>query len=166
MTERTEQIMHSMMVLYAGDAKRIQHFTKVYAYAALIGREEQLDGTALETLEIAALTHDIGIHTCEQKYGRCGGNLQEQEGPAIAQLLLTQAAVPEEICQRVAFLIGHHHTYTGVDGLDWQILLEADFLVNAYEDALSTAAIETGYQQIFKTASGKALCRCMFGLAV
>ena len=27
----------------------------------------------------------------------------------------------------------HHHTYTGVDGIDYQILLEADYLVNADE---------------------------------
>ena len=30
--------------------------------------------------------------------------------------------------------MSHHHTYTGVDGLDYQILLEADYIVNASEN--------------------------------
>ena len=38
--------------------------------------------------------------------------------------------------ERICYLIGHHHTYKDVDGADYQLLLEADFLVNAYEDAL------------------------------
>ena len=39
--------------------------------------------------------------------------------------------------KRVSFVVGHHHTYDGVDGLDWQILLEADYIVNASENAYS-----------------------------
>jgi hypothetical protein len=31
------------------------------------------------------------------------------------------------------------HTYTGVDGMDYRILLEADFLVNAHSDGLGRA---------------------------
>ena len=32
--------------------------------------------------------------------------------------------------RRVEYLVGHHHTYKDIDGLDYQILVEADFLVN------------------------------------
>mgnify|MGYP000340972515 FL=1 len=32
--------------------------------------------------------------------------------------------------ERVAYLIGHHHTYDKIEGMDYQILVEADFLVN------------------------------------
>jgi hypothetical protein len=35
---------------------------------------------------------------------------------------------------RICFLIGHHHTYTKIDGPDFQILVEADFPVNIDED--------------------------------
>lgn len=164
MTERIHRVMRAMILLYAGDPKRIQHFTKVHAYAALIGREEQLDNTTQEILEIAALTHDIGIHACEQQYGQCGGKLQEREGPAIARPLLEETGIPAEIAERVCFLIAHHHTYTGVDAADWQILLEADFLVNAYEDGLTDSTIQQGCERVFKTPSGTALCRHMFGL--
>ena len=58
---------------------------------------------------------------------------------------------------RVCFLIAHHHTYDQVDGLDYQILLEADFLVNAYEESLSPDAIATVRDKLFKTASGRRL---------
>ena len=38
-----QKIMKAMITLYSGDAKRIQHFTKVHAYASFIGKEENLD---------------------------------------------------------------------------------------------------------------------------
>ena len=33
----------------------------------------------------------------------------------------------EEQIERVKYLVGHHHTYDNIDGLDYQILIEADF---------------------------------------
>ena len=32
---------------------------------------------------------------------------------------------------RVAYLVGHHHTLRGIDGIDYQILIEADYIANA-----------------------------------
>ena len=52
------------------------------------------------------------------------------------------------------YLIAHHHTYTNIDGMDYQILVEADFLVNADEDRLSSDAIENFKEKIFKTTTG------------
>ena len=83
--------LHMAMIgLYHGDAKRIQHFCKVHSYAKLIAEMENVDAKTLFILETAALTHDIGIHLCEEKYGNCNGKLQEKEGPAIAEKLLHQ----------------------------------------------------------------------------
>ena len=69
-----------MIKLYSGDAKRIQHFCKVHSYAKLIGQTENIDKKNLFILEAAALTHDIGIHICEEKYGNCNGKLKEKKG--------------------------------------------------------------------------------------
>ena len=55
----------AMIELYHGDAKRIQHFCKVHSYAKLIAEMENVDAKTLFILETAALTHDIGIHLCE-----------------------------------------------------------------------------------------------------
>lgn len=153
-----------MIRLYSGDPKRIQHFCKVHSYAKLIAEMENIDADTLFILETAALTHDIGIHYCEEKYGDCNGKLQEKEGPAIAKRLLAKLHYEERVSERVRYLIAHHHTYDGIDGIDYQILVEADFLVNLCEDGLSNQAIEDAYKKIFRTDSGKKICREMFHL--
>ena len=55
---------------------------------------------------------------------------------------------------RIAFLVGHHHTYTEVDGLDYQILLEADYIANASENGYSEKNIKNFIEKIMRTASG------------
>ena len=154
----------AMIELYKGDAKRIQHFCKVHSYAKLIAETEEVDEKTLFIIETAALIHDIGIHVCEEKYGDCSGKLQEKEGPALAQQLLKQLGFDDEVSKRVQYLIAHHHTYDQVDGIDYQILIEADFLVNLLEDGLSKEAAKKAYETIFKTECSKTICRDMFGL--
>lgn len=154
----------AMIELYSGDAKRIQHFCKVHSYAKLIGETENVGGECLFILEAAALTHDIGIHICEEKYGDCNGKLQEKEGPAIAEKLLRELGFEDDVSERVQFLIAHHHTYDNIDGLDYQILVEADFLVNIMEDNLSKEVALDICNRIFKTECGKKICKGMFGL--
>ena len=155
--------LHLKMVeLYKGDPKRIQHFCKVHSYSKLIGECEGIDKDTLFILETAALTHDIGIHYCEEKYGNCNGKLQEKEGPAIAKKLLSEIGFTDTVSDRVQYLIAHHHTYDNIDGIDYQILVEADFLVNMLEDELGEDAIIKAYENIFKTETGKKICTEMF----
>ena len=66
--------------------------------------------------------------------------------------------------ERICYLVWHHHTYTNIDGLDYQILVEADFIVNFYEDGLSKEAIAHTVAKIFRTASGKKLASTMFAI--
>ena len=161
--QQLDDLFMDMIAYYDGDPKRIQHFTKVHSYARLIGIGEELDDASLFILEAAAYTHDIGIRVAEEKYGRCDGKLQEQEGPIIAQKMLSQLGFENYIVERICFLIGHHHTYDIIDGLDYQILVEADFLVNLYEDDAGNRAIDKAYKRIFKTETGKKIFRLMFG---
>lgn len=152
----------AMIELYKGDSRRIQHFCKVHSYARLIAQMENVDYKTLFIIETAALTHDIGIHTCEEKYGECGGRLQEKEGSALAKELLERLGFETDISERVQYLIAHHHTYNNIDGIDYQILVEADFLVNMYEDNLSKEAVLKAYDSIFKTEYGKKICKDMY----
>lgn len=161
--QQLDDLFMDMIAYYDGDPKRIQHFTKVHSYARLIGIGEELDDASLFILEAATYTHDIGIRVAEEKYGRCDGKLQEQEGPIIAQKMLSQLGFENYIVERICFLIGHHHTYDNIDGLDYQILVEADFLVNLYEDDAGNRAIDKAYKRIFKTETGKKIFRLMFG---
>ena len=155
----------AMIELYHGDAKRIQHFCKVHSYAKLIAEMENVDAETLFILETAALTHDIGIHLCEEKYGNCNGKLQEKEGPAIAEKLLSDLGFSGEVSERVQYLIAHHHTYNNIDGIDYQILVEADFLVNLFEDKVSPEGCRNAYHKIFRTESGKRLYQTMYPTA-
>lgn len=160
-----ERLILKMTEFNSGDPKRIQHLTKVFEYAHLIGTLEKIDDATQKILDIAAILHDIGIRPSEEKYGRCEGKLQEQEGPAYAhEMLKSFPEVTADEAERVCFLIGHHHTYTGVDGADWQILLEADFLVNAYEDGLEKESIRTFKNRVFRTETGIKMLNIMFGL--
>ena len=161
--QQLDDLFFRMIDYFSGDPKRIQHFMKVHSFARLIGMREGLDETSLFILEAAAYTHDIGIRPAEKKYGRCDGKLQEQEGPIIAQKMLSQLGFENYIVERICFLIGHHHTYDNIDGLDYQILVEADFLVNLYEDDAGNRAINKAYKRIFKTETGKKIFRLMFG---
>lgn len=65
---------------------------------------------------------------------------------------------------RINYLVSHHHTYTNVDGIDYRILLEADFLVNADESEMSEAAILTARERVFKTNTGKKLLTSIYKL--
>ena len=160
----TNKLIEEMISYNRGNAKRIQHFIKVHSFANLIGETEDLSPAELFVLETAAVVHDIGIKPSEAKYGRCDGKLQEQEGPEPARELLKGLGYENTVIERVCYLVAHHHTYENVEGLDYRILLEADFLVNLYEDGISKEGVQRAYEKIFVTETGKRICREMFGI--
>jgi len=162
---KIQQLALAMISYDYADPKRIQHTTKVHAYAALIGIGECLDKETQFVLESAALVHDIGIRASEQKYGYQNGKMQEQEGPAVArELLLKLGGYTESQIERICWLVAHHHTYHACEDIDYQILIEADFLVNLYEDQEPEQAIKSVRENIFRTCSGRKLLDEMFGL--
>ena len=118
----------AMIELYKGDSRRIQHFCKVHSYARLIAQMENVDYKTLFIIETAALTHDIGIHTCEEKYGECGGRLQEKEGPALAKELLERLGFETDISERVQYLIAIIIHIVILTGLITRYLLRLIFL--------------------------------------
>ena len=147
-------VLDAMCLFDAGDPKRIHHLLKVHALARQIGLHEGLDENTLFTLEVAALVHDIGIRPAEAQFGRCTGEMQERLGPPEAERLLGELGLPAPVIRRVSFLVGHHHTTRDVAGIDWQILLEADFLVNLYEEPYSPEVIDTYGKNVFRTPEG------------
>lgn len=157
-----QEVKREMIRFDAGSPERIQHFLKVHSFAQVIGIAEDLDERTLFILELTALTHDIGIRIAEEKYGYSNGQLQEQEGGAVARELLKRLQIEDDIVERVCDLIGKHHTYHNIDGLDYRILLEADFLVNLYENNAPQKAIEQAFENIFETKTGKQICQEMF----
>ena len=163
---KTADVLLEMIRYNAGDARRVNHLIKVYGFAKLIGEREGLDAHTQEILEVAALTHDIGIRNSERKYGSCTGEHQQVEGPPEARTLLGALRAEETLIERVCWLIAHHHTYSNIQGLDYQILVEADFLVNAYEDEMDEDAIHTVRGKIFRTKTGIELLDTLYSRRV
>ena len=155
-------VIESAVSYDRGDPKRINHFMKVYAFAGLIGRKEGISDRELDILEAAAVLHDIGIHNAEMLHGSSDGKYQELEGPSVAADILSALGADNEFIGMVCNMVGRHHTYTGIDSLSLQILIEADFLVNIFEDGMSDGAISSVKEKIFRTAEGTRLLEEMY----
>lgn len=153
----------SQMVDYErGVPHRVHHFLKVYAFAKVIGEAEGLGERDQEILQIAAIMHDVGIRPSLEKYGSSAGKYQEEEGPDVARKILSRLDYDPELVERVCYLIAHHHTYGERRDEDLQILVEADFLVNALEENMSREAVEKVGENVFRTERGKAYLQAMF----
>ena len=152
MNMQLAQLLRAMINYDSGDVPRIQHFVKVHDFAATIGVSENLNEETQLILEAAAILHDIGIHPAEAKYGNCNGKAREELGPNEAHKLLAKAdGFTDAQIERICWLIGHHHTYNNVKMADHRILLEADFLVNSFEDNLSIKSIITFRDNVFRS---------------
>lgn len=157
-----EKITAKMIEFYQGERSSIAHFLKVYAYARTIGQLERLDENTQAILDIAAIVHDIACPTCWKKYGSAAGNLQEQESEALLRPFLAEFSLTDAMRERIITLVCRHHTYTDVDGPDCQILLEADYLVNADEGNISQQAIQAFRDSVFRAESGIRLLNSIF----
>jgi HD superfamily phosphodiesterase len=143
-----------MIEYFEGDANRIGHSLKVYGFAKSIGELEALTDEKMTVLEITAILHDIGIRESERKYSSAAARYQEQEGPPAARGILKESGLSEEQLERVCYIIGNHHTYGKIDEVDFQILVEADFLVNIHEGKMEKEQIESIRKNYFKTGTG------------
>lgn len=156
------EIMKKMILYSNGNTHDINHFMKVYGYAKMIGECEHLVAKEQKILEIAAILHDIACPLCREKYGNTDGKRQEEEGIPLVYSFLKGTGEEQEIVERTAYLVGHHHTLTDIDGMDYQILLEADYLVNADESGYSKENIRNMMEKVFKTDTGKMLLQGIY----
>ncbi len=154
--------IEKMIVFYEGSLHDIEHFMKVWGYAKTIGELENLDISTLETLEYAAIVHDIACPLCREKYGSTAGPYQEKEGMPLARDFYEEFELCGEQLDRICYLVGHHHTFKDIKGMDHQILVEADFLVNASESNMSSNAIFDFGNKVFRTKSGLALLNAIY----
>ena len=92
-----------------------------------------------------------------EKYGNTNGKYQEKEGMPLAEAFLKDCGLSPEENARIVYLVGHHHTLEDIQGMDYQILIEADYIVNAEESHYSIENIRHFREQIFRTESGKTI---------
>jgi predicted metal-dependent HD superfamily phosphohydrolase len=160
----TGQAIMELIEVNGSETRRINHALKVLGFARAIAEKEGVTGEAMDIVELAATLHDIAIRFCEEKYGSCAGKLQEKEGPAIALPILERCGASTAVAERVAYIIAHHHTYTDIDGLDYQIIVEADFLVNRDEGEFTHEAFTGFFTRYFKTQAGIQMAQMMFSV--
>lgn len=153
----TEQMIHYCK----GSLHDIEHFLKVWAYAKTIGECERLDIKTQEILETAAILHDIACPLCREKYGSTAAVYQETEGAILAGEFLKNSGCPQALIDRVVYLVGHHHTLDQIDSIDYQILVEADYLVNAGK-GYEPEQILYSMNHVFRTKTGIALLRSIY----
>lgn len=151
-----------MIEFSEGNLHDINHFIKVWTYAKTIGELEALDAETQYILEVSAIMHDIACPLCRKKYGNANGIHQEEESAPLVTAFLQGCGLTERQTARIVFLISHHHTYTNVDAADHQILLEADYLVNADESGYSSDDISYARDNLFRTKSGKAILGMLY----
>ena len=153
-----------MIEYFRGDAKRINHLISVHADAKLIGEMELVDKETLFIIESTAYLHDIGIKNAEAKYNSSIGELQEKEGPEEAKKILVELGYDEKQIERICFIIGHHHTYSMIDNIDFQIVVEANLICNYYEEKLPKENMLYSYDNLFRTDTGKMIIETIYNL--
>jgi HD superfamily phosphodiesterase len=154
-------LITEMKNVFADDPKRIDHALSVLEFTKKIMK---IEGGDQEIIVPSAILHDIGIKECERKYHSTMGNLQEKEGPPIAQLILKKIDYPSELIKEILNIIGNHHSPGRVTSLNFQILYEADRLVNLADDFehLDMAKKEKMIIRNFKTKTGIKLAKNLF----
>lgn len=149
------RIDEKMRVFYGEHTHDINHYKKVWLYAKTIGELEDIDNRTQFILEAAAIVHDIACPYLRSIYGHSNGKLQESEGMPMAEEFLEEFDLDKDIKDRIVYLVGHHHTLDDINGGDYQILIEADYIVNAEEVPYTKENIKKMYDEVFVTKTGK-----------
>lgn len=149
---------------FGTDQRRINHALKVLAFAEKIAHGEGINSSLCHVVMISAILHDVGIKLAEEKYGSSAGPYQEKEGPPVAAAIMQRLGEPGNVIERVCYIIGGHHTPSKNDGLDFQIIWEADLLVNIEEDGLTgdKTKLQAIVAKNFKTKTGQQLAKTTY----
>ena len=158
------QIMEKMLAFSEGNIHDIDHLLRVWSYAKTIGELEKLDRDTQFVLEAAAIVHDIACPLCREKYGNTNGKYQEREGEPMVRAFFADSDLSTEQIDRIAWLVAHHHTFNKIEGIDYQILVEADYIANASENRYDRDSFKNFIEKIMRTYSAVRLTKTIFCL--
>ena len=151
-----EKIISEMKEVFKEIPFGVDHTLKVLKNAEDIMKGENIGEEEKELISIVTILHDIGAVEAQRKYGTIEGAYQEKEGPTVAKEILKKVGYNKNI-DRICFIIGNHHTPSKIDGLDFQIQWEADFLENltVMDKENEQQKIKKYIDENFKTITGK-----------
>lgn len=133
-----EKVIEEMKKVFRERPQGIEHTLNVLENAEEIMKHEQLSEDQQELIRILAILHDIGIPEALIKHGSSKATFQEKEGAVIARRILEKLEYDPDKTDRVCYIVGNHHKASKIDGLDFQILWEADLLENMKAMEIST----------------------------
>ncbi len=160
-----EDIALKMIEYSDGSLHDINHFFKVWSYARIIAKKENVSKRSEEIIEISALLHDIACPMLREKHGSANGKLQEEQGPELIREVFSEKDIADDILDEVCDVVSVHHTYNKIINIEHQIMIEADYIANAEEMHLSEDEIENFRDRFFKTRTGTELLNSVFDLA-
>jgi putative nucleotidyltransferase with HDIG domain len=155
-----DRVALEMKKFFKKDFKRIGHALQVARYAEKIVQKE---GGNPAVVIAAAYLHDIGIKEAERKYEDSSARHQEEEGPPIAEEILTRLGAGSELVHEVCDIIAHHHHPSPEETVNFKCLYDADLIVNLEEnkgtEPIETDRLESILQNGFLTEAGRQLAR-------
>ena len=158
-----EKVIAAMKEVFKDVPYGIDHTLTVLKDAETIMDGEGIDGVTRGLISVVAILHDIGALEAQRKYGSTEGSYQEKEGPAIAERILNDLNYDPKFIERVCFIVGHHHTPSKIDGIDFQIQWEADLLANLeYMEIRDPEQLRQYLEENFKTPTGKSMALSRF----
>lgn len=158
MINNETKLLYHALCYEEGHARRTQHILKVYALAKLLGESEQLSGEDRQILQAAAILHDIAIKYCKIHYNgdACQQN-QQKEAPQLIRSFLQDADYLPSCVPQIVELVLHHHDYARPKDRLLQLLIEADLIINCYENSPPSEKTADDIRKLFRTDTGKKL---------
>jgi HD superfamily phosphodiesterase len=156
--------LHKEVIEYFAetDIAQISHTEAVHNFAQLIASLENCNEYQQSLIEMSALLHDIGCPNAKKKYGNTNPPNQEKEGKPLAKAFLDNYPMPDKDKELLAEVVGAHHHLHVLRELGFEILAEADLIVNLLEGYYKMEQAQHLYECFVSTKSGKELYYNMF----
>ncbi len=166
MEEKVQQVKELITKYFTNDEKRLNHALTSLKFAEEISFLEKVNKKDTLIIQLASLLHDIGIKEAEAKNMSPRGKTQEEEGKVIAEKILTELNIEPAILERVVFIVQYGHTFDRINGLDFQIVWEAEMLVNIVERNLTKWPEHyPNMLRTFRTEAGKQKLKEIYGVS-
>lgn len=150
-------LLHHALLYEQGHIRRTEHILKVYALAKLLGEKQNISPEEKIILHASAIVHDIAIKYCKEHFqGDASQPKQQEVAPKMVQHFLKQANYDACYFQPVTDLVLHHHDYHAIHDHLLQLLIEADIIINCYENQWSGDILQKNLP-LFSTDTGKEL---------
>lgn len=154
-------LLESMQDIFKDLPYGIEHTLCVLHNAEEIMKGEDLSEEEISLVVTNAILHDIGAVQALKKYNSIAPEYQELEGYSVAWKILSDMNCEIDFIKRVCFVVGHHHTKDKVNGIDFQILWDADMIENLKEKTLNQSQLMDKIESDFFTDTGKRLASKM-----